>query len=686
MNTIDSVRLRATVGKIWCIMLLCAFFGCGAQNTTSTTSNTNTPRIVDMYPQDLAVNVPVTASICFNFNVMMDSTTINSDTVWVLDEFGNHVPGVPIYPLLNEAACFMPSTNLIDSMRYTVIVRYGIKDFYGNPLDSYTWSFITTDNMKVPSVALTIPSNGSVGVSNQSLIIASFSEFMNLSSVNNSTFKLLDGNGDSIAGTIAFDGMMAILTPSILLASGSTYSAVITTGVQDLYGNSPVSDYSWSFTTTGVPFVQLIYPASGETAVSTDSTIIVWSSVTLDYASINTANFLVNDSHGNLVPITVIPDQYMTKVYLLPEAALAYEESYTVTVTSQVKDTQGRLVGKDYSWSFTTGPAGTGSWVPLSPINAPTDHFNACVVWTGTEMIIWGGYDGTNYLNTGARYSPATDTWQPISMNGVPPAMIAQAVWTGTEMIVWSGGTGGRYNPATDTWQPISATSAPALVNDSTSVWTGTDMILWGGYSKGAGYALLTDQWTPTSTIGAPAGRVDHTAVWTGTEMIVWGGCGDGYAPDIGQTGGRYNPATDTWLPTTTQGAPAGRNAHLAVWTGTEMIVWGGNSFSLGMNTNTGGRYDPSTNSWQATAIYGAPSSRRDPLAVWTGTGMIVWGGMNMAGYLNTGGLYNPSTNTWQPTTTINAPVGAYTQSSIWTGTEMIVWGSTLNARGRYKP
>ncbi len=36
------------------------------------------------------------------------------------------------------------------------------------------------------------------------------------------------------------------------------------------------------------------------------------------------------------------------------------------------------------------------------------------VVWTGREMIIWGGYDGKNYLNTGGRYNPESDTWLPV--------------------------------------------------------------------------------------------------------------------------------------------------------------------------------------------------------------------------------------------------------------------------------
>ena len=63
------------------------------------------------------------------------------------------------------------------------------------------------------------------------------------------------------------------------------------------------------------------------------------------------------------------------------------------------------------------------------------------------------------------------------------------------------------------------------------------------------------------------------TAVWTGTEMIIWGGVFDTTGASAG---GRYNPATDSWTPTSTINAPSGREDHTAVWTGTEMIVWGG--------------------------------------------------------------------------------------------------------------
>ena len=60
------------------------------------------------------------------------------------------------------------------------------------------------------------------------------------------------------------------------------------------------------------------------------------------------------------------------------------------------------------------------------------------------------------------------------------------------------------------------------------------------------------DTWTPTITANAPSGRAGHTAVWTGSEMIVWGG----WWPLSFNTGGRYNPSTDSWTATSTANAP----------------------------------------------------------------------------------------------------------------------------------
>ena len=53
-------------------------------------------------------------------------------------------------------------------------------------------------------------------------------------------------------------------------------------------------------------------------------------------------------------------------------------------------------------------------------------------------------------------------------------------------------------------------------------------------------------------------------------------------------SGGIYNPVNDSWDSTTTSGAPSPRSYHSAVWTGSAMIIWGG----VGTNYfNTGGKY-----------------------------------------------------------------------------------------------
>src|SRR5439155_20809240 len=68
--------------------------------------------------------------------------------------------------------------------------------------------------------------------------------------------------------------------------------------------------------------------------------------------------------------------------------------------------------------------------------------------------------------------------------------------------------------------------------------------------------------WTPTSLTNAPDARSNHTAVWTGSEMIVWGGANGGGIYYNG--GGCNNTTTDGWRATSTSNAPFGRAAPTA--------------------------------------------------------------------------------------------------------------------------
>lgn len=343
-------------------------------------------------------------------------------------------------------------------------------------------------------------------------------------------------------------------------------------------------------------------------------------------------------------------------------------------------------------------PEGEGSWRLIAAENAPESHYGFSSVWTGTEMIIWGGSDPSS----GFRYNPETDKWTAISsVNAPSPRRNHSAIWTGTEMIVWGGqvlpyypyqwlSDGGRYDPITDTWHSMTSSGAPEGRAEHVAVWTGSQMLIWGGRAGGSNntypqtggiYNPDTNSWENLSGKNIASGHSYHTAVWSGTEMLVWGGYSKGY---------RYNPVTDSWSATNTQDAPSPRKSHTAIWTGTEMIIWGG--YRDGLETeylNSGSRYYPLTDSWLPTAQPDI-SPRWGHSAVWTGSKMIVWGGYSGVGGTLVGGIYDPVTDSWEYTTTENAPVNRDSHTAFWTGETMLIWGGVNGTRvstgGIYTP
>ena len=235
-----------------------------------------------------------------------------------------------------------------------------------------------------------------------------------------------------------------------------------------------------------------------------------------------------------------------------------------------------------------------------------------------------------------------------------------------------------------EVWTGMTILGAPLPREQGhTAVWSGTRMIVWGGVGGASGktntggqYDPATDSWTVVTTTSAPTARSYHTTVWTGSRMLVWGGDdGADGAFSPANTGGQYDPSTDSWTAMTTAGAPSARTEHTAVWTGSRMLVWGGRDGSpSGDYFNDGGQYDPVENSWTAMTTAGAPSGRNRHTAVWTGSRMLVWGGSNDF-FTNDGFLYDPATDSWTSMTTAGAPSQRNSHTAVWTGSRMLVWG-----------
>lgn len=160
----------------------------------------------------------------------------------------------------------------------------------------------------------------------------------------------------------------------------------------------------------------------------------------------------------------------------------------------------------------------------------------------------------------------------------------------------------------------------------------------------------------------------NHLELPIGNAVFVWGGSGHaGYARD----GAVLDVASGRWRRIATRGAPSGRDAPNAVWTGREVIVWGGLGDAIRARPSAaptgrvgftdGARYDPRTDTWSKLSDAGAPSARGEPVIGWTGTSFLSLGGsppdqpgIFTVGAANVpaqraGGLYDPRTNRWRP-------------------------------------
>jgi len=201
-----------------------------------------------------------------------------------------------------------------------------------------------------------------------------------------------------------------------------------------------------------------------------------------------------------------------------------------------------------------------------------------------------------------------------------------------------------------DSWTPY----LPGGRINHSAIWTGSVMVVWGGINgqgplgTGGRFDPATDTWTPTSLVGAPSARFQHVGVWTGSRMLIWGGR-DGTQWLNG--GGRYDPVTDTWAPISLKDAPPPR-LYLGDWSGSRLLVWG----SFESTPNFGGRYDPVADVWTPISTAGSPSPRNSYSVVWAANVLIVWGGVDGTGYVNTGGRYDPVSDTWTPTSLSGAP------------------------------
>ncbi len=358
--------------------------------------------------------------------------------------------------------------------------------------------------------------------------------------------------------------------------------------------------------------------------------------------------------------------------------------------------------------------AGTTTTLPKAPIAARED---AAGVWTGTELLIWGGDNANSAFADGSSYDPESRRWELMAPAPLSARADMAAVWTGSELVVWGGADNGSvrsdgaaYNPATRRWRMIAPSPIPGLERPAT-VWTGSEMIVVGGIDApgpgGAAYNPTTNTWR---TIAAPPGDQlgpYPQAAWTGTKALfvlsldvtatpaltpplgpgtgtptirrtssvpsgpppTRGPGASPASPDSNLTLASYDPTTDAWTIVAGPAIRAGTDPWL-VWAGSEALLLSpfANSQDLA--------YEPSTRAWRtvpAPPASVAAGSLNDALIgatypAWDGRQVLFWWGGPI------GLAYDPSGDSWQAFDA-GSSQARDDATVVWTGNTLLGWG-----------
>jgi N-acetylneuraminic acid mutarotase len=296
--------------------------------------------------------------------------------------------------------------------------------------------------------------------------------------------------------------------------------------------------------------------------------------------------------------------------------------------------------------------------------------------------------------------------WMIQSSSGAPSELYgAASVWAMGKMRVFGGRMNSAavsvFDPATNAWSLENSASAPAMRFAHSAIWTGSQVLVFGGNTGTIAnpvtskelfsYNINTQQWTSVAVPPWVFRRMNHSAIWTGSEMIVFGGFSQA-GNNIGEyraDGFRYNPSNQSWSPLSTINSPISRLGASAVWTGSKMLLFGGlrhDGFHF-VNLNDFYAYDPATNMWEMKTSPAAFSARFNSVAAWLGGKMVIYGGTALdatsAAPVHQGdaALFDPLTNVWTATSSTAALSARGEATGSSTGRSLLILGGVPAAQ-----
>ena len=352
-------------------------------------SNNNRFLVISTVPTDRARGVPTDQMLTVTFNQKVNCTTItkSSFTLQVGTVFGRDVKG--LLGCLGTQATFTPASDLEPNTKYTATISDAVKDVNGQRIvyvSCYIWSFRTGSGPIPPTVTAVTPLNGATGVAlNLKVITATFDQAMNPATIIAANFTVSGG----VTGTVSVDITGTIATFKITsgnLTASTTYTATITTGVENLDDNAMASNFVWTFKTGAAPdlippTVISTIPLSGATGVPLNQIITATFSKAMAPLTVTTPpQFILQKTSGLVtVPGTVTYAVIGNTASFTPTLNLLPSTNYTATIETGVTDLAGNHMVSNYVWTFTTGVASDTTPPTVKSTNPASSATGVCI-------------------------------------------------------------------------------------------------------------------------------------------------------------------------------------------------------------------------------------------------------------------------------------------------------------------
>ncbi|MCP5502809.1 MAG: DUF1566 domain-containing protein [Leptospiraceae bacterium] len=277
-------------------------------------------------------------------------------------------------------------------------------------------------------VSAVYPANGAVDVSANTSITVTFSEAMEPSSITANTTDTSCATGTFLVSsddfatcvqakgsiTIGSNNVDYVFQPASNLTEGATYKVKIKSTVKDASNVAMGADYvqatgfkiASSGTTTPTtdttpPTVSSVYPTDGSTGIGIDANITATFSETLLSSSVTATSFLLKQG-ASIIPAAVSLNG--TLATLNPDSNLTGNTTYTVILTTAIKDAAGNALASNYTWSFTSGTAISGA------VETPTFSPNAGHYSTAQNITISTATTGASIYYTTDETTPTASS------------------------------------------------------------------------------------------------------------------------------------------------------------------------------------------------------------------------------------------------------------------------------------